>query len=432
MAAVLEGHTQAVSRISRDHTANDETIYLSFSLLDMMCPRGWKRDREATDDMPRWIHQLSGAGQWDFPNLMKLEITTMSGQPLQPSTMDDWSNRAIASWAPINCSMETLLHILLQQHPLGSLTEFRSNSMVALQQHSTQGTTLTPHFFNHGDTECERKSRKISHLINRATSLQIRGTPLRSRHSYPCQDTDSHPARTGTSRRPELLNELVRSTSFTLTIYTIPYPQGHTGLQKSGNPSAAAKFLLDKKDTIPVYRLMHQTFSDNLQQHHSAETLTEPRDILTDPGTDGKGNTLTLPPRPRRLWASGQGASDAALKWQRVILIQDGKDKGFTQAPIRAGLESIRTRGTEEYKGHVLEVLIEVSPTESIGNTVHKILLECYLQRSTVPAPDTLHYTLGEFPSNLVWAQEQTPEHSLHLNAMTGREMSLSHEDKLE
>jgi len=193
------------------------------------------------------------------------------------------------------------------------------------------------------------------------------------------------------------LNELVRSTSFTLTIYTIPYPQGHTGLQKSGNPSAAAPFLLDKKDTIPVYRLMHQTFNDNLQQHHSTEALTEPRDIPTDPGTDGKGNTLTLPPRPRKLWASGQRASEAA-----------------------------------KYKGHVLEVLIEAIPTESIGNTVHKILLECYPLRSTVPAPDTLHYTLGEFPSNLVWAQEQTPEHSLHLNAMTGREISLSCEDKLE
>jgi len=380
---------------------NDETIYLSLSLLDMMCPRGWKRDKEATDDMPRWIHQLSGAGQWDFPNLMKLEITTMSGQPLQPTTMDDWSNRAIASWAPINCNMETLLHILLQQHALGSLSEFRNNSMVALQQHSPLGTTLTPHFFNHGDTECGRKSRKISHLINHATSLQIPRTPLHSRHSYPCQDTDSHPARTGTSQRPKLLNEVVCSTSFALTIYTIPYSQGHTGLRKSGNPSAAAPFLLDKKDTIPVYRLIHQTFSDNLQKYHLA-------------GTAGQGTTLTPPPRPRKLWASGQGASDAALKWQRVILIQDGKDKGFTQAPIRAGLESIRTRGTEENQGHVLEVLIEVSPTESIGNTVHKILLECYLQRSTVPAPDTLHYTLGEFPSNLVWAQEQTPENSLH------------------
>ena len=177
---------------------------------------------------------------------------------------------------------------------------------------------------------------------------------------------------------------------------------------------------------------MHQTFSDNLQQCHSTEVLTEPRNTLSDPGTVGKGSTLTLYPRPRKLWASGQGAGDVALKWQRVILIQDGKDKGFTQAPIREELESARTGGIEKYKGHVLEVLIEVSPTESIGNTVHKILLECYLQRSTVPAPDTLHYTLGEFPSNLVWSQEQAAEHSLHSNAMTGREMSLSYEDKFE
>jgi len=212
----------------------------------------------------------------------------------------------------------------------------------------------------------------------------------------------------------------------------IPYPQGHTGLRKSGNLLAAAPFLLDKKDTIPAYSLMHQTFSDNLQQYHSAEASTGPRNPLTDPGTAGKGPTLTPPPRLRKLWASGQGAEDLALKWQRVILIQDGKDKGFTQAPIREGLESTKTRGTEKYKGHVLEVLIEVSPTESIGNTVHTILLECNLQRSTVPAPDTLHYTLGEFLSNMVWAQEQTPEHSFHLNAMTGREMFPSCEDKLE
>jgi len=157
MAAVLEGHTQAVYRISRDDTVNDDTIYLSLSLLDIMCPRGWIRDREATEDMPRSIHELTGAGQWDFPNLLKLEVTTMQGQPLQPSEMDDWSSMAIKSWAPINCTMESLLHILLQQHPLGSLTEFRNNSMVALQQHSPQGTTLTPHFFNHGDTEGEKK-----------------------------------------------------------------------------------------------------------------------------------------------------------------------------------------------------------------------------------------------------------------------------------
>jgi len=53
MTAVLEGHTQAVSQISRDDTSTDEDIYLSLSLLDIMCPRGWKRDREATGDMPR-------------------------------------------------------------------------------------------------------------------------------------------------------------------------------------------------------------------------------------------------------------------------------------------------------------------------------------------------------------------------------------------
>jgi len=175
---------------------------------------------------------------------------------------------------------------------------------------------------------------------------------------------------------------------------------------------------------------MHQSFSDNRQKSHIAETAAVP--TLTAPGTDETDATPTPPPRPRRLWASDQEAGDVLLTWQKVILIQHGSDTGFTQAPIRAGLESTRTSGNEKCKGHILEVLIEVSPTKSIGNKIHKILMECYLLRSTVPAPDTLHYTLGEFPSNLVWAQEQTPEHSLHLNAMTGREMSLSYEDKLE
>jgi len=137
---------------------------------------------------------------------------------------------------------------------------------------------------------------------------------------------------------------------------------------------------------------MYQTFSDNLQQNHLAEAVTESRITLTGPGTDRKGDTLTLPPRPRKIWAAGQRAGDAALKWQRVILIQDGKVKGFTQAPIRAGLETVRIGSIERYKGHVLDVLIELSLTERIGTTVHKILLECYPQRSTVPAPDTLHY----------------------------------------
>jgi len=124
MAAVLEGHTQAVSQISRHLTTPEDTVCQSLALLDMMCPRGWTRDQEATDEMPRWIHEQTGTGQWDFPNLMKFEINFLSGQPLYPSTMDDWSASSRTIWAPINCNISTLLHILLQHHPLGSLSEF--------------------------------------------------------------------------------------------------------------------------------------------------------------------------------------------------------------------------------------------------------------------------------------------------------------------
>jgi len=81
-------HTQAISRISRDVTANEDTIYLSLSLLDIICPRRWIRDREATDDMPRCIHELTGAGQWDFPNLMEFVVTTMQGQPQQNGRLE--------------------------------------------------------------------------------------------------------------------------------------------------------------------------------------------------------------------------------------------------------------------------------------------------------------------------------------------------------
>ena len=83
---------------------------------------------------------------WDFPNLMKFEFNIMSGQPLQSSTMDDCSTKAKVNWAPINCNMETLLHILLQHHPLDSLSEFRNNSMIALQQRSPMEQPL-PHTF---------------------------------------------------------------------------------------------------------------------------------------------------------------------------------------------------------------------------------------------------------------------------------------------
>jgi len=165
MAAILEGHTQVVSRVSRDSISSDEAIYSSLSLLDTMCPLGWKRDREAVGNMLIWIHETTGAGQRDFPNIISLDVTILHGQPLGPSTMEDWNNTAVKSWAPINSNMETLLHILLQQHPLGSLAKFRNNTMLVLQQQSPKGVPLAPHLFNCGDTGSEKKSRKISHLV---------------------------------------------------------------------------------------------------------------------------------------------------------------------------------------------------------------------------------------------------------------------------
>jgi len=165
MATVLEGHTQALSLVSRQRASTDEVRYRSLGLLDTICPRGWVRDKEAMGNMPRWIHEQTGVGQWDFPNLMKFEINVMSGQPLQPGTMDEWNALPTEIWAPINCPLPNLLHILLQHHPLGSLPEFRDNSMMALQQRSPQGIFLGPHFFNHGDTHEDSKSRQISHLI---------------------------------------------------------------------------------------------------------------------------------------------------------------------------------------------------------------------------------------------------------------------------
>jgi len=125
------------------------------------------------------------------------------------------------------------------------------------------------------------------------------------------------------------------------------------------------------------------------------------------PNIDQTDTTSTPPPGPRRLWASGHAGGDVLLKWQNVIFIQHGQDTGFTQAPPRAGMESTRANGPERYKGHVLQILIQIHPTESIGNMVHKALMECCLPRSIVPAPDTLHYTLGEYLSNSVWAQKR-------------------------
>jgi len=304
MTTVLEGHTQAVSQISRQLTVTDDIIHRCLALLDLICPRGWSRDKEATGEMPRWIHEQTGVGQWDFPNLMKFEINILSGQPLQPSTMDEWSASPRIIWAPINGHLPTLLHILLQYHPLGSLAEFRENSMIALHQRSPRGIPLGPNFFNHGDSPADKMRRMISHLIQRATCLQIPGTPLPI-YSYPCQDPMNHLNRVGTSQRSEGLNELILSTSFCLTIYTVQYPQGHTGFQRHGNPLTSSPFLFVKGDLSPVFYLMHQSFSDNLVKSHATSRETS---LLTNAQHIHQAVTEpTPPPEPRRFWASEQG-----------------------------------------------------------------------------------------------------------------------------
>jgi len=229
------------------------------------------------------------------------------------------------------------------------------------------------------------------------------------------------------------LNELVRSTLFTLTIYTIPYPQEHAGLHRSGYPSTATPFLFDRGDTTPVYRLMYQTFSDNLQYRHQTEVSSESRHTLAALETAREGDEPISSPRYRTIWTSGQGSGEAALKWQRVIiLIQNGKDKGFTQALIRAGSGSVRTWGNEEHKGHVLEVQIEASPTETIGTIAKNILRQCYTQGSTVPAPHTQHHTLGTSPRHLVWNQRRAPEQILDMEGRGGGETVLTDIYKLE
>jgi len=239
----------------------------------------------------------------------------------------------------------------------------------------------------------------------------------------------SHLDRVGTSQRPEGLNELIQSTSFGLTIYTVPYPQGHSGLQCHGNPLTSSPTLFDKEDLSPVYNLMHQSFSDNrLKSHAAARTtfLSTTAQNVHQMDTDPKP-----PPEPRRLWAS-EGGRDTVLQWRNVILIQHGLDKGFTQAPPRIGVESVRSSNPEMYQGHVLQVMIAILPTDSIGHMIQKALALCYQSGAIVPSPDTLHYTLGEHPSHLVWTQGRRPFYDTQINVLTNREIFLSHDDRLE
>ena len=162
---------------------------------------------------------------------------------------------------------------------------------MVLSQHTPQGMVMTPHFFNYGDTEVDTKNRRISHLIHRATGLP---GPLDT--PFPCQNLDSHPIKSGTAQRTELPTELIRSTSFTLTIYTVPYPQGHSGPQANEHPLTATPFLFDRRDATPVYRLMYQTFSDSLHDRQPTEVSSEPQHTLAAMVVIREGDGSTPPP----------------------------------------------------------------------------------------------------------------------------------------
>jgi len=188
--------------------------------------------------------------------------------------------------------------------------------MISLQLHSSSGTTLAPHFFNQGDSTDDRVKRKISHLMHRATELQIPGFFLRSGYAYPCQDPKNHPIRTGISQRSTLVNELERSTSFTLTVYTIPYPQGHKGLQCEGNPPASTPFLFHKDEALPVYNLMHHTYSDDRNRHHISEASVIPNPAASDTEEIEKPPT---DPTSRKVWGPDLDTGNDTPYWQRAI-----------------------------------------------------------------------------------------------------------------
>jgi len=182
---------------------------------------------------------------------------------------------------------------------------------------------MTPHFFNYGDTEVDTKNRRISHP---EPGLQAPGA---SRHPFSCQHSDNHPIKSGTAQRTELLTELIRSTSFTLTIYTVPYPQGHSGPQANGHPLTATPFLFDRRDVTPVYQIMYQTFSDSLHHRQPTEASPDPQHTLaaTEVTWGGEGSA---PSRSyRTIWALDERSVENALQWWRVILIQNGLDQGF-------------------------------------------------------------------------------------------------------
>ena len=111
-------------------------------------------------------------------------------------------------------------------------------------------------------------------------------------------DPASHQhTRSGITQRLELLNELVQSTSFTLTIDAVHYPQGHAGLRQGVflTQSAATPFLLDKIDTIPVYGMMRRGILDNLIHRNRTDRPEGASRTLGVP-TEGTARDETVSP----------------------------------------------------------------------------------------------------------------------------------------
>jgi len=86
----------------------------------------------------------------------------------------------------------------------------------------------------------------------------------------------------------------------------------------------------------------------------------------------------------------------------------------------------------EPYTGHVMEVQIKAQPGETVGSAIQKALQKCYPHPKAVPAPHTLRYTLGDFPSHAIRTQEQGLIDCPSTHTIFGVEISLSHEDKLD
>ena len=225
------------------------------------------------------------------------------------------------------------------------------------------------------------------------------------------------------------MNELERSTSCTLTVYTIPYPQGHQGLQGVGNPPASTPFLFHKEDALPIYNLMHHTYSKDRHGHHFSETAVTPNPAASSTEESEEAPTLLI---SRKVWGSDLVAENDTPNWQRAILIQDGRIPGFPRAPILIGQGATIENDMESYTGHVIEVQIKAQPGETVGSVIQKALQKCYPQPKSVPAPHTLRYTLGDFPSHAIRTQERGLVDSPSTHTIFGVEISLSHEDKLD